>query len=275
MKSPYKEYAEYKAVEIYRARPSLEGFLRRYILGALSIIVYLFSYLIVSFYGVDRYLMFLYLMFTFLFLIVSWVLRSKEALSSLLIGIFLVFLFGYNDLNKINMTNFYIIVIDIFKKYSLISSIISSLIVLFMVEVYRRSIEYILTDTSVIVKGGIWRTQYHSLPYNQIGRVILEQSFFGKLLNYGTIILVSSAEWGAEYYSRGVDTSLQKKGISLGVQYIRTLKEVSRDPLKSLYGVKKPFLVRDVIEKMITAPFRAEIDQARYLKEIRDMLKKD
>jgi hypothetical protein len=97
---------------------------------------------------------------------------------------------------------------------------------------------------------------------------VLEQSLFGRLLNYGTVIPVGVAEWGAEYYTREVGTEVEGDKVSAEVRYARTIKEVSRDPLKCLYGVKKPDEMKTVIEKMITAPFRAEIDQVKYLRKI-------
>ncbi|MEM2795623.1 MAG: hypothetical protein QXY49_07200, partial [Thermofilaceae archaeon] len=59
------------------------------------------------------------------------------------------------------------------------------------------------------------------------------------------------------------------------VGYARVLKEVSRDPGKCLYGVKEPRKVKEAIETMIQAPYRAEIDQVRLLKDIKENLFKD
>ncbi|MCD6562860.1 MAG: PH domain-containing protein [Thermoproteales archaeon] len=273
MSSPYKEYAQYKSIRLHETRPSIMGFLRRYLLGFVSLIIYFLSLFIASLFNIQAYFVILYIVFLVFSLILSWVLRSKEALSSLVLGLTMIIILGHRKLINLSLTSLFVVLLNIFQKYGLISSIIASVIVIFSIEIYRRSILYIITDTGIVLKGGIWRTQYHSIPYNQIGRVILEQSLVGKMLNYGTIIFVSAAEWGSEYYSRGLSASYEKKGIGLGMQYFRTLKEISRDPLKCLYGVKNPFVIRDVIEKMITAPYRAEIDQARYLREIRDMLK--
>jgi len=275
MKSPYKEYAEYRPVEVFRTRPSVLGFLRRYLLGLVSLLVYIVTILIGESYIFLRdYLVYIYFILLVSALIISWVLRAKESLSSTFLSLFLFFAFGYKDLQNMTMTDIPVKLSDIFAKFGLASNLIAICITLIAVEMYRKSINYVLTDLGIEIRGGVWRSQIQSIPYNYIGRVILEQSLIGRIFNYGTIVIVSPAEWGSEYYTRGIDTSISQRSMSLGVQYSRTLKEISRDPLKCLYGVKNPTILKNIIEKMITAPYRAEIDQARYLKEIRDMFKK-
>jgi len=207
-------------------------------------------------------------------LVVAWVLRSPEASASFLLALLLplplgVLIKGYQaniQLSPNYLWESYLTGLEP-------GILLASFLVFIAAELRRRSIKYRITDLGVNFKGGIIRVQEHSIPYQSIGRIVLEQGLLARLLNYGSIILVSPAEWGSEYYTRmvGAETSLGKT--SLGVGYARTLKEVSRDPLKCIYGVKNPRRVKEFLEYMVQAPYRAELDQARYLKEIRDEFK--
>ena len=295
-KSKYLGYAiSHDEVAVITIRPSVVGFLRKYLIcfaPLIALIVYhtfkqlflhLFNILLSSFVfiplpvnvnDVASFVSFAIVLVVLYFL--SWVLRSTEAqgaigLSLIIPAVFVAFKMISNPTEDVFrlLTDSIGLYIDVFP----IGVLMAVAIMLVRTEIYRRTIKYELKDTGITISGGIWRKQEHSIPYNQIGRVVLEQSLFGRLLNYGTVIPVGVAEWGAEYYTRGVGAGVSGK-ITAGIGYARTLKEVSRDPLKCLYGIKDPEKIKSVIEKMITAPFRAEIDQVEYLKKIYEEMKK-
>jgi hypothetical protein len=133
------------------------------------------------------------------------------------------------------------------------ASLAASLLTALAVEVRRRLTVYEVGDVGVVIRTGVWRRQEQTIPYASIGRVVLEQSLFGRLLDYGTVIVVSAAEWGAEYYTRSVALGAGRGGGSVSVGYARTLKEVSRDPGKCIYGVRKPRRVKEAIEARLRA----------------------
>jgi len=275
--SGYLEYANYDSKTVLTTKPSVSGFMRRYLL-CLTPLVVLVIYKFVKTY-IDSFLtplkalgfgflltIFNLTIFLLILLALAWVLRSSEVEGSVGLSLLIPLIFVSA---KVRFDNFKALT-DAFNVYleSIPTAILIAVtIMLIRTEIYRRTINYKLTDVGVEISGGIWRRQEQTIPYNQIGRVVLEQSLFGKLLNYGTVIPVSSAEWGSEYYTRAVGAGGSGK-ITAGVGYARTLKEVSRDPLKCLYGVKNPKKIKELIEKMITAQFRAEIDQVEYLKKI-------
>jgi len=297
-KSKYLGYAtSHDKVAVITIRPSVVGFLRKYLIcfvPLIALIIYhtfkqlflhLFNALLslssfasipltVNVDDIASFVSFAIVLVVLYFL--SWVLRSTEAqgaigLSLIIPAVFVAFKMISNPSEDvfrllIDSIGLYI---DVFP----MGVLMAVAIMLVRTEIYRRTIRYELTDTSITISGGIWRKQEHLIPYNQIGRVVLEQSLFGRLLNYGTLIPVGVAEWGAEYYTRGVGMGASGK-ITGGIGYARTLKEVSRDPLKCLYGIKDPEKIKSLIEKMITAPFRAEIDQTEYLRKIYEEMKK-
>jgi len=270
-------------------KPSVYGFIRNYILSFLPIwilIVYIQIKLIIgpllSFFNpvfvliaiifgfptseVPKFLdFFILLILMFLAFIVSWTLRSKEGTASTGLTLLLPFIAQIPAL-KHDFSTFALI--SGYRDFFILGAIISSGLVLLSIESYRHSIHYVLADSELKMSGGIWRKQEHAIPYNQIGRIVLEQSLFGKIFDYGTLIPLGLAEWGSEYYTRGVGTLADVGKLHPGVFYARTLKEASRDPLKCLYGIKSPNKIKEVLEKKITIPYKAEITQTEYLRKI-------
>lgn len=259
---------------VLKLKPSTSGFLKRYLLSFTPLILLQAAeatrmQLLTVVPQVPLFLAnTLTLLFLVAALIVSWVLRSPEATASTMLSLLLpvalpIFFKGVSTLEEVVVG---------YSSWLSTSAIVASLLTMLAVEVGRRSISYEVTESGVLLKAGVWRRQEQSIPYNSIGRIVLEQSVLGRILNYGTIILVSPAEWGAEYYTRSLEARASKMGLSMGLGYARTLKEVSRDPSKCLYGVKDPKRVRGEIEARIHAVYRAELDQARYLKDLRDKI---
>ena len=192
-------------------------------------------------------------------LIISWVLSSTEASGSIGLAVLLTMLIA-----ALNSDYTIPSILSNFNTYVMHGAVAATTILLLRTEIYRRSITYTIRSTDLAMSGGIWRKQEQSIPYDQIGRIVLEQSWIGRLLDYGTIIPVGVAEWGAEYYTRAV--AVQSSGVAVG--YARTLKEISRDPMKCLYGISNPKRIMEKLQKMITVPYRAEIDQVKYLRRI-------
>ncbi len=185
-------------------------------------------------------------------LLVAWVMNSDEATASILIALLISALAAVVVGNP-----------KAFSETLPAASLVASFVVLLRTELFRRSIEYVIDDTGIELKGGLIRKQGHRIPYNQIGRIVVERSILGRILNYGTVIPVGVADWGAEYYTRAFGVA---DGIAAG--YARTVKEVARDPLKCLYGIRDPEIAAEKLGKMISVPFRADVDQVEYLKKI-------
>jgi len=187
-------------------------------------------------------------------LAVSWVLRSPEASASTLLALALPIPLAL--LSAPPPRSLATLLQLLASRYASLlppASLLASSLVALAVEARRRSTVYEVGDVGVVIKTGIWRRQEQTIPYASIGRVVLEQSLFGRLLDYGTAIVVSAAEWGAEYYTRGIAVSAGRGRGSVSVGYARTLKEVSRDPGKCIYGVRRPRRVKEAIEARLRA----------------------
>ncbi len=299
MANEYVAYAtEYREDILDEIKPTVRGFIRKYILCSASIIAIAAYYAMLPTVerllsaGLQHVTFFADLAFIVLgipsrysdvgtvlglisvigfLLAISWVLASREASLSIALTMLLASLFALPSvLGGQGILNSAVSFLQSFNSALLPSAVCATILLLVGTEIYRRSITYRLTDTDLVIEGGLWRKQEHRIPYNQIGRVVLEQSLLGRLLNYGTVIPVGVAEWGAEYYTRAVGASLGDPAVGAG--YARTLKEVSRDPMKCLYGIENPSEVAAKLQKMITVPYRAEVDQVGYLRKIYDKL---
>jgi len=298
-RSPYVDYsAGYKAKLVSELAPTPASFLRKYVLASAPFLVYLFLGLshLYLFQGirfnhpsdvlaVPRLLAnlgeagaavnVLALAAISAVAVVSWVLRSAEAFSSSILALVIPLLLnvvlggGPATWSLQDAGGLWTAYVNRLGE----SAALAALLTVTATELRRRSIKYVLTDLGVTLKGGLIRLQEHSIPYSSIGRLVLEQGVLGRLLNYGNVILVSPSEWGSEYYTRMVGAGAEVGKASIEAGYARTLKEVSRDPLKCIYGVKDPRRVKETLEYMVQAPYRAELDQARYLKELRDRFK--
>jgi hypothetical protein len=245
--------------EVPRFSPSPLGFSRRYLLSALPAILYAAylaarSQLAAHPWLPPALLDLLAPLLLTLALAASWVLRSPEAAASTLLALALpIPLALLAEPAPAHPLALLQLLAARYAEKLPPAALLASLLVASAVEVRRRTTRYELGEAGVVIRTGVWRRQEQTILYTSIGRIVLEQSLLGRLLNYGTIILVSTAEWGAEYYARALAAGAERKGVLLGAGYARILKEASRDPGKCLYGVRNPRKVVSTIEAKLQA----------------------
>lgn len=150
-------------------------------------------------------------------------------------------------------------------------SVIGTIIAIAWSEKFRRSIRYTITKDGVWMSGGVWKKQEHMIPHLQIGRIVMEQDFFGSMFNYGTVIPQTIARWGAETSIRGVGATGQKDSMGAMIGYARGREEASRYPLDCLYGIPNPKNAQSLFQQFITRPAKLEEEQLSYLKKIYEM----
>ncbi len=147
-------------------------------------------------------------------------------------------------------------------------SILATILVIVWLEKFRQSIQYTITDEGILFCGGIWAKQEHLLLHSQIGRIVLEQNFFGTRYNFGTVIPVSSTRWGQETSFRGIGATGQKDNLGGGILFAKSREEASRSPLDCLYGIPDPKNVQDILKKFISQQSIQAAEQVSYLKKI-------
>lgn len=162
-----------------------------------------------------------------------------------------------------------------------------SIIGFLMVELYRRSHKYIISNLRIIFKGGVVTKRERTLRYDKITDVDARQGILGQIFGFGTIIPVSQSGFGL-----GSDKSFAAGGVALGEKKAKLIgvfgggKEVQTPRARSYYelhGVHPYKEVKKLIENMVQGhvitPYQQEQvafqkKQVDIQKQMRDLLKK-
>ncbi len=167
--------------------------------------------------------------------------------------------------------------------YTILVSIIGFLIV----ELYRRSHKYIISNLRIIFKGGVVTKRERTLRYDKITDINAKQGILGQIFGFGTIIPISQSGFGL-----GSDQSFAAGGVELGTKKAGFLgifgggKEVQTPRARSYYelhGVHPYKEIKNLVENMVQinviTPYQQEQvavqkEQVDVQKQMRDLLKK-
>ena len=165
-------------------------------------------------------------------------------------------------------------------------TIIVSIIGFLMVEAYRRSHKYIISNQRLIFKGGIVTKNERTLRYDKITDINAKQGVLGQIIGFGTIIPISQSGFGL-----GSDQSFAAGGVQLGEKKTKVFglfgggKEVQTPRSRSyfeLHGVYPYKEVKKIVEEMVQGsvitPYQQEQvafqkEQVDIQKQMRDLLK--
>ena len=166
--------------------------------------------------------------------------------------------------------------------YTVSTSILGFLIV----EAYRRSHKYIISNQRIIFKGGIVTKQERTLRYDKISDISAKQGVFGQIFGFGTITPISQSGFGL-----GSDKTFAAGGVQVGEKKAKLLgifgggKEVQTPMARTyfeLHGVYPYKEVKKLVEEMVQSnvitPYQQEQvsfqkEQVDIQKEMRDLLK--
>lgn len=156
-----------------------------------------------------------------------------------------------------------------------------------IVELYRRSHKYIISDLRIIFKGGILTKRERTLRYDKITDIDGKQGILGQIFGFGTIIPISQAGFGL-----GSDTSLAAGGIEVAPKKVGFLgifggeKEVQTPRARSYYELHGVYPYRDVrslvenfVQGSVITPYQQEQvafqkEQVDIQKQMKELLKK-
>ena len=146
---------------------------------------------------------------------------------------------------------------------------------LFLVNYYRLSFTYFLTNVRIILQSDFFMSKdERQVRYNHIEDIKLSQSIFGRFFGFGTVIPLTGTGLGT-----GTDEAMLASGLGAGsdkmsLGFMGGLKKTSRtarhDPHDTLYGVSNPSHVRDIITESIQSDTGVE-----HLKRIEKLLDSD
>jgi len=166
--------------------------------------------------------------------------------------------------------------------YSVAVSIVGFLIV----ELYRRSHKYIISNLRIAFKGGIFTKEERTVRYDKITDINAKQGILGQIFGFGTIIPITQAGFGL-----GSDKTFAAGGIELGGKKAKLLglagggKEVQTPRARSYYElhgiypykeIKK--LIENLVQDSVITPYQQEQvefqkQQVDIQKQMRDLLK--
>jgi membrane protein YdbS with pleckstrin-like domain len=161
-----------------------------------------------------------------------------------------------------------------------------SIIGFLLVEWYRRSHKYILSNKRLKFKGGIFTKEERTIRYDKISDINAKQGILGQIFGFGTIIPITQSGFGL-----GSDESMAGGGVALGGKKAKLFgfagggREVSTPRARSYYelhGVYPYKEIKKIVEKMVQessiTPYQQEQvafqkEQVDIQKQMRDLLK--
>ena len=189
-----------------------------------------------------------------------------------LVGLGLSFWLGYTENNGIFIPF-----------YSVSISILGFLIV----ELFRRSHKYIISNQRIVFKGGVVTKQERTLRYDKITDINSKQGVLGQIFGFGTIIPISQSGFGL-----GSDNSFAAGGVQVGEKKMKFLglfgggKELQTPRTRSYYELHGVFpykeiknIVENQVQGSVITPYQQEQvafqkEQVDIQKQMRDLLKK-
>ena len=156
-----------------------------------------------------------------------------------------------------------------------------------LVECYRRSHKYIITNLRIVFKGGVIVKEERTLRYDKITDINAKQGVLGQIFGFGTIIPISQSGFGL-----GADTAFAAGGVQAGKKRFKLLglfgggKEVQTPRTRSYYELHGVFPykeVKKIVENLVQGnvitiyqqeQVKFQEEQRDLQKEMRDMLRK-
>jgi len=155
-----------------------------------------------------------------------------------------------------------------------------------LVEWYRRTHKYIISNQRIVFKGGITVKEERTLRYDKISDLNSKQGIIGQIFGFGTIIPISQSGFGL-----GTDQAFAGGGVQLGEKKAKVFglfgggKEVQTPRSRSYYELHgvHPFkevkkLVEGMVQGSVITGYQQEQvefqkEQVDIQKQMRDLLK--
>lgn len=174
-------------------------------------------------------------------------------------------------------------------------TVIVSIIGFLMVEWFRRSHKYIISNQRIVFKGGVITKEQRTLRYDKISDINTKQGIIGQIFGFGTIIPISQSGFGLgsdqSFAGGGVQGGATKKiglfGFFGGGREVQTPRTRSYYELHGVYpfkDIKK--VVENLVQGSVSTPYLQkqvefqeeqrdfQEEQRDLQKEMRDLLKK-
>lgn len=143
-----------------------------------------------------------------------------------------------------------------------------SILGMFGVEIYRKSHVFYITNYRIITSLRFLGTKENALSYDKINNVVLEQSLFGKIFNFGTLIPITASGLGMGEDMAAVTLGIagqRGKGTIIGgaITGGRTVGVPRTRSAYALFGISNPREIYNIVSQFVQ-----EYIEAPYLKEM-------
>lgn len=151
-----------------------------------------------------------------------------------------------------------------------------------LVELYRQSHEYLITNFRLIFRGGIVTKKERTLRYDKITDIHCSQGPLGRVFGFGTILPITQSGFGlgndTAFAAGGVGTQIARGRASIGLM-VGGGKEVQTPRARTYYEIHGAYpysKVKDLLEGLVQestiAPYQKE--QVVLQKQMVELLKK-
>ncbi len=153
-------------------------------------------------------------------------------------------------------------------------SAVMALIGMGLVDIYRRSHDYVVTDLRLILKAGIFRKRERTVRYENVVDLETSQGILGRIFGYGTITPVTASGIGTgadEAFAGGGAGATTQEGQVGGGLFAGGSRGVTVARARShseLHGVYPFRTVRVLVAQLLQ-----ESSMVHYAKEQRDLLR--
>ncbi|MDH7517665.1 MAG: PH domain-containing protein [Candidatus Thermoplasmatota archaeon] len=165
-------------------------------------------------------------------------------------------------------------------------SVAASIVGFLIVELYRRSHKYIISNLRIAFKGGIFTKQERTVRYDKITDINAKQGILGQIFGFGTIIPITQAGFGLgsdkTFAAGGVEIGGKKAklfGLAGGGKEVQTPRARSYYELHGVYPYKEiKKLIENLVQESVITPYQQEQtefqrQQVDIQKQMRDLLK--
>ena len=156
-------------------------------------------------------------------------------------------------------------------------TVVVSIIGFLLVELFRRSHKYIISNQRIVFKGGVITKEQRTLRYDKISDVNTKQGILGQIFSFGTIIPISQSGFGLgsdqSFAGGGVQGSGSKRiglfGFFGGGREVQTPRTRSYYELHGVYPFKE---IRKMVEQLVQGSEISQYQkqQVEYQEEQRD-----
>jgi len=167
-------------------------------------------------------------------------------------------------------------------------TVVVSIIGFLIVELFRRSHQYIISNQRIVFKGGIVTKEQRTLRYDKITDINTKQGVLGQIFGFGTIIPISQSGFGLgtdqSFAGGGIQGNASKKiglfGFFGGGREVQTPRTRSYYELHGVFPFKEmKKIVEQYVQGSVVTPYQQEQvkfqeEQRDLQKEMRDLLKK-